>query len=120
MKQEVRYPGHPLALDINSEFTPPVTELPLPVTKLPQLDSHPAQDIQVLTSLKRLHQRSESIQVTSKSTRTPSPPHKKFVPDNIFCSPEHEGLKEALRVGGTINMDIRQCEALSASRFQTN
>jgi len=119
MKQEVRYPGQSsLALDINSEFTPPVTELPLPVTKLPQLD--PAQDIQVLTSLKRLHQRSESIQLTSESTRTPSPPHKKFVPDNIFCSPEHEGLKEALRVGGTINMDIRQCEALSASCFQTN
>jgi hypothetical protein len=100
-KQEIpsRYPARSLTL---GSSTSAVTELP----KL-DLESHPTQD-NIVTTSKRAHHRSESIQLTS--TRTPSPPHKKFAADNIFCSPEREDLKEALRVGGTINMDVRQCK----------
>ena len=109
MKQEIpsRYPARSLTLGSSMSV---VTELP----KL-DLESHPAQD-NIVTTSKRAHCRSESIQLIS--TRTPSPPHsKKFAADNIFCSPEREDLKEALRVGGTVNTDVRQCKTLFFFKF---
>ncbi|KAG2159186.1 uncharacterized protein EDB93DRAFT_1100196 [Suillus bovinus] len=73
-----------------------------------------------VTTSKRAHQRSDSISITTPSNK--SPPHKKFAAGSTSCSPSPspncEGLSEALRIGGTVNMDVRQLLDLQNENIQ--
>ncbi|KAG1804148.1 hypothetical protein EV424DRAFT_1432813 [Suillus variegatus] len=69
-----------------------------------------------VTTSKRAHQRSDSISITTPSNK--SPPHKKFAAGSASPSPDREGLSEALRIGGTVNMDVRQLLDLQNENIQ--
>ncbi|KAG0693446.1 hypothetical protein DFH29DRAFT_1007288 [Suillus ampliporus] len=110
-EEEIHYLARPLARD---------------VTVSPMIEQRHA-DLPVeesVTTSKRVRQHSDSIPISAPSTSAPSsglsPPHKKLAAGSAFCtpSPDREGLKQALRIGGTVNLNVKQLLDLQNENVQ--
>ncbi|KAG2112686.1 uncharacterized protein F5147DRAFT_771228 [Suillus discolor] len=69
----------------------------------------------VTVSTKRAHQRAES---SSSLSGTSSPPRKKNPPPAAFHSPDHDLLKEVLKIGGGANLNVKQVFGLHSENVQ--
>jgi hypothetical protein len=102
-KEESHYLAHPLTRDVTLSPVVEQQHADLPVEE------------SIMTS-KRVHQHSDSVPISVPSNSAPSSglslPHKKLAASRAFCtpSPDHEGLKQALRIGRTVNLNFKQCK----------
>ncbi|KAG1896152.1 uncharacterized protein F5891DRAFT_1193385 [Suillus fuscotomentosus] len=69
----------------------------------------------VTVSTKRAHQCAKS---SSSLSGTSSPPRKKNPPPTAFHSPDHDLLKEVLKIGGGANLNVKQVFGLHSESVQ--